>query len=510
MGIADVLVISYTCSKTNILDEAARTGTKVIATSFKQNMGLTDRSEDSVDAIVKELLGGLQAVLITVPEKAAEVALKVAEKIKAKRKENYLLSEGDIKNQAAKCDECDACFRACPNSLPISRALKAAAGGDLSQLSELHHQSIYCGRCEEVCPQGIPIIDLILGAAKDAIKEDKSVMRAGRGTFSNLEVRDWAITAFSVPVTIGIVGCGSTKGSEMDVARMANEFISNNYAVSVSGCVASEVARYRDPKTGKSLYEMYPALQNPRCFANTGGCLTQSEPLTVTHYKVEYMGFRMPYRANYSMQSEGVMRFSNALVIWGAASEMMYNVALGHARAGIPVIVGPDGFKFKTYLMGNKYDRSKWWAIHGMTGEKREVDPVPEHMIMPVETVDEVLAMVPKLGFVVQEMEVAKQNKLALYLDYYRNKFGVLPDDWHLYIRKEVEIPTTKKVKLLRLLAEEYGWEIDTKKGRIIKARHRDGRLLPMEDYVEQYGFKSGQYVAYLPRLVYKVRKDRM
>jgi acetyl-CoA decarbonylase/synthase complex subunit alpha len=510
MGIADVLVISDSCSKTNILGEAARTDTRVIATSFKHNMGLTDRSEDNVDVIVNELLGGLQAVLITVPEKAAEVALKVAERVKAKRKRDYLLSEEEVKTLAAKCDECDSCFRACPNSLQISRALKAAAGGDLSQLYELHGQSIYCGRCEEACPQDIPIIDLILGAARKAIREDKSVMRAGRGTFSNLEVRDWAITAFSVPVTIGIIGCGSAKGSEMEVASMANEFIANNYAVSVSGCVASEVARYRDPKTGKSLYEIYPALLNPRCFVNTGGCMSQSEPLTVTHYKVEYMGFRTPYRANYSMQSDSALRFSNALVIWGAASEIMYNVALGHARVGIPVIVGPDGFKFKTYLMGNKYDRSKWWAIHGMAGDIREVDPVPEHMIIPVETVDEVLALVPKLGFVLQEMEVARQNKFTLYLDYYRKKFGVLPDDWHLYIRKEVEIPTTKKVKLLRLLAEEHGWEIDTKKGRIIKARHRDGRLLPVGDYVEEYGFKPGQYATYLPRLVYGVRKDRL
>ena len=510
LGIADILVISETCCKAEILKEAAKTNTKVIATSFKQNMGLLDRSQDTVDGIVKDLLDGLDAVLITNPEKAAEVALKVVEKVKEKRKNSYLLSEEEIKTLSSKCDQCDACFRACPNSLQISRALKAAEGGDLSRLCELYGQSIYCGKCEEACPQDIPIIDLILGAAKDAIKEDKSVMRAGRGTFSNVEVRDWAITGFSTPVTIGIIGCGSTKGSETDVARMANEFISNNYSVSVAGCVASEIARYKDEKTGKSVYEMYPALQNPRCLVNTGGCLAQSLPLNVTFYKVGYMGFRCPYRATYSMQSEFIMRFASALIIWGATSELMYNLALGHARAGTPVIVGPDGFKFKMYLMGNKYDRSKWWALHGNTGEKREVDPVPEHMIMPVETVDEALALVPKLGFIFQEMEVARQNKFSLYLDYYQKRFGVLPDDWHLYIRKEIEIPTTKKAKLLRLLEEEHGWEIDKKRGRIVKARHRDGRLIPHEQFLEEYGFKPGQYITLLPRLVYKVRKDRM
>jgi CO dehydrogenase/acetyl-CoA synthase alpha subunit len=107
-------------------------------------------------------------------------------------------------------------------------------------------------------------------------------------------------------------------------------------------------------------------------------------------------------------------------------------------------------------------------------------------------------------------MEVARQNKFSLYLDYYQKRFGALPDDWHLYIRKEIEIPTTKKAKLLRLLEEEHGWEIDKKRGRIIKARHRDGRLLPHEQFLEEYGFKPGQYITLLPRLVYKVRQDRM
>ncbi len=509
-GIADVLVISDTCCTTNVLEEAARTDTKVIATSFKQNMGLVDRAPDSVDDIANEMLGGLDAVLVTTPEKAAGVAFKIVEKIKAKRKANYLLSEEDIKSEAGKCDGCDACFRACPNSLDIGGALRAAAGGDLTKVCELYSQSIYCGRCEEACPQNISIIDLILGSAEKAMKEDKSLMRAGRGTFSNLEVRDWAITVFSAPVTIGIIGCGGTKGSEMDVAYMANEFVSNNYVVSVGGCVASEIARYRDEKTGESMYERYPALQNPRCLVNTGGCLAQSHVVNTTFYKVGYMGFRCPYRATFSMQSDFTLRFSSALIIWGAASELLYNLALGHARVGTPVIVGPDGFKFKMYLMGNKYDRSKWWALHGNTGEKREVDPVPEHMIMPVETVEEALALVPKMGFVFQEMEVARQNKFDLFLNYHKKKFGVMPDDWHMYIRKEIEIPTTKKAKLLRLLAEEHGWEIDKKKGKIVKAKHRDGRLLPIETFLEEYGFRAGQYLTLLPRLVYKPRKDRI
>jgi len=510
MGLPDVLVVSDTCCRSNILEDAAKTNIKVIATSFKQNMGLLDRIEESVDDIVNELLSGAPAVLITDPEKAGEVAVKLAEKVKSQRKGNYLLSEEDIKGQAAKCDSCDACFRACPNSLQISIAAKASADGDNSKLSELQDKCIYCGRCEEVCPQGIPVIDLILGSAEKIIKEDKSVIRAGRGTFSNVEVRDWAITVFSCPSTVGIMGCGNSKGSDMDIAYIANELVSNNYAVSIGGCVASEIARYKDEKTGKSMYEIYPNLQNPRCLVNTGGCSSQAYPVNIAFYKVGYMGFRCPYRASYAMQTEFILRFSRAVLIWGVETEMMYTMASGYARAGVPVIVGPSGFKFKRYMMGNKNDGSKWWAYHGNTGEKKEVDAVPEHMIIPVETPDEALALIPKMSFVFQEMEAARQNKFDLYLNYYNKKFGELPSDWHMYVRKEVELPVTKKAKLLRLLEEEHGWEIDRKRGMIIKARHRDGRLLPIEQYLEEYGFKAGQYCTLLPRMVYKVRQDRI
>ncbi|MFH1626013.1 MAG: hypothetical protein ABID54_12795, partial [Pseudomonadota bacterium] len=508
MGIADVIVVSDTCCKTNVLEDARRTDAKVIATSFKQNMGLVDRIEEAVDDIVKEFLSGASAVLITDPKKAGEVAVKLVQAVKAQRKESYLLSMDEIKEWASKCDECDACFRVCPNSLHISAALMAATDGNNSRLCELHDKSIYCGKCEEACPHDIPIIDMIISAAQEEIREDKALMKAGRGTFSNLEVRDWAITVFSCPGSIVIMGCNNYKGSDMDIAYIASELISNTYSVTVAGCAASDIARHRDKKTGKFLYELYPSLFNPKCLVNTGGCSGQSH-FTTAFYKVGYMGFRSPYRATYTLQSDFTTRFPNVLVIWGPASELMYTLASGYARAGIPVILGPGGFNFKRYLMGNKYDRSKWWALHGNTGKKGEVDPIPEHMIVPVETKEEVLALIPKLCLLFQDMEAARQTKFDFYLDYYKNGFGVWPDDWHLYVRREVEIPLIKKVKVLRLLEEEYGWEIDRKKGRVIRARHRDGRLIPMEKFLEEYGFPSGQYITLIPRLVYKERADR-
>ena len=147
--------------------------------------------------------------------------------------------------------------------------------------------------------------------------------------------------------------------------------------------------------------------------------------------------------------------------------------------------------------------------IHGNTEEKKETEPTPEHMLIPVETIDEALALVPKLSFTLQEMENSRQNKFDLYLNAYKKRFGEWPDDWHLFVKKEAELPITKKAKIIRLLEEEHGWEVDKKRGRILKAKHRDGRLMEPGDFVENYGFRPGQYLTGLSRFVYKPRSDR-
>lgn len=509
LGMGDVIVLSDMCCKVDVLEEAIKTDTRVIVTSFNSTYGLDDRAQDPVDDIVSDLEKGAPSVMVSDPKKAGEVAVKLVQKMKGKRKDSYLLTPEDIKKYASKCTGCDACFRACPASLIDCEALKAAKEGDLSKLADIHEKSMYCGQCEHACPEDIPLMDMFLAANPQAIEEDYAKMRAGRGAITNLEVRDIAITYFSLPSAVAILGCGNYPGEGSQVAELAKEFIQYNYSVAVAGCIAQDVARYKDPKTGKFLFEAYPGLFNPRCLTNCGGCSAQGLVATAPFYKLGYIAFRNPYKSTYAQQADFISRFANAVVIWGPATDLAYAVAAGHARAGIPVIVGPNGFKFKRYLLGNKYDRSKWWMIHGNEGTKHETEPSPEHMLIPVETIDEAIALVPKLSFTLQEMETSRQNKFDIYLDAYKGRFGQWPDDWHFFVRKEGELPITKKAKVLRLLEEEHGWEIDKKRGRILKVRHRDGRLLELGDFIENYGFKAGQYVTGLKRLVYKPRADR-
>ncbi|MFH1624144.1 MAG: hypothetical protein ABID54_03185 [Pseudomonadota bacterium] len=510
LGMGDVIVVGDLCCKADVLEEATKTDSKVIVSSLMETYGLDDRALDPVDEIVNDLEKGTAAVMISDPKKAGEVAVKLVQKIKGKRKDSYLLTTDEIKKYASKCaPDCDACFRACPASLISSETLKAAKEGDLTKLAEVHESSMYCGRCEQACPENLPLMNMFLAANPQAIQEDNFKMRAGRGPISNLEVRDVAITMFSMPSAVSIIGCGNYLGAEREVAEMAREFVQSNYSVAVAGCVAQDVARYKDPKTGKNLYEAYPSLFNPRCLTNCGGCSAQGLVATSPFFKLGYLAYRNPYKATYAQEADFIYRFPAVVIVWGPATDLAYAVAAAHVRAGIPVIVGPTGWKFKRFLLGNKYDRSKWWMIHGNTREKRETEPVPEHMLIPVENIDEAIALVPKLSFIFQDMENARQNKFDLYLNTYKRRFGEWPDDWHLYVKRDVEIPITKKAKMLRLLEEEHGWEIDKKRGRITKAKHRDGRLLELGDFVEQYGFRSGQYITTLDRFVYETRKDR-
>lgn len=510
LGIVDVLVVSDSCCKVNILEEAAKTDTRVIVTSFKQSFGLKERSFDPIDDLVKDLTEASTAVLVFDKEKAGELAVKAAQKVKGKRKESYLLSVDQMKKHASRCDGCDACFRACPNRIISSKVILPAKDGDFSRLADLCDSSLFCGKCETACPQNIPVMDMILASSSEKIKEDTVRMRAGRGFISQLEVRDIAITGFNLPGVVNITGCGNYGGSDKDVAWLTNEFVNSNYAVTVTGCAAQDAARHFNEKTKKFLFEQFPSLYNPRCLANIGGCSSHGMPMSSPTYKLGYIGYRCPYRATFEMLADFMIKWPAILILWGPATDIMYTIAAAHARSSIKVIVGPNGSNFKRFLMGNKYDRSKWWSLHGFKNYKKEIEPLPEHLICPVETKEEAVTQAYKLCLTFQEFETTRMTKFDLWLSAYKKWFGnTLPDDWHLFVKRDVELPATKKAKLLRLLEEEHGFEIDKKRGRITRFKHRDGRMLDPGEMVEEYGMRVGLYTTFLPRLVYAKRTDR-
>ena len=78
-GIPDVVVVDEQCVRTDALNEAQKVHTPFIATSEKITLGLPDRTNDTADNIVADLVSGkVPGVLILNPDLVGEVAVKTA------------------------------------------------------------------------------------------------------------------------------------------------------------------------------------------------------------------------------------------------------------------------------------------------------------------------------------------------------------------------------------------------------------------------------------------------
>jgi len=432
-GIPDVIVFSESCFGFDVLAEAKRVDAKVIAYGYNAGNGLEDRSDDSAEDTLNDIMDkNLPGVRITIPEKAGELAIKLVKEIKERgqRKKSYLL--------------------------PV-----------------------------------------------EEIKEDKYLMRAGRGPMSELEWRDLTfgvVLGGNGPGMINIVGCGNYPGSEREVADMARYFLERNAIVTVSGCVAVDVAKYFDEEEKKYLFEQYIAAGVLKGLVNFGGCTAISHVPSAV-YRGALVGSAYTPKANWTQIADYLYaRLPVVVIMWGAATEEMYAVASGLVRSGIPVVVGPSGFRFKRYFMGDKHDRSKWWMYDGVTGEKKEVEPCPVHMLVQVETKEEAIVMSAKLLHRPLALRDPRLASLEAENEAHKEFFGEYPDDWHLYVRSEQELHVMRRAELLRKLEKEHGWEIEGL--RIKRARHRSGELMDMETYNKKYGIQLGRYSTLVPRLI--------
>jgi acetyl-CoA decarbonylase/synthase complex subunit alpha len=171
----------------------------------------------------------------------------------------------------------------------------------------------------------------------------------------------------------------------------------------------------------------------------------------------------------------------------------MYAVAAAWARMGSTVIVGPaSSLGWNRYLIGDRYDRSKWWVYHGETGKRREVEPVKEHLIVPVETKEEALTMLARSVINVKDYRESRATHLEVLIDFYERFYGELPEDWDIFVRSDFELPPRYRRRMVNLLAAEHGWQTDGVK--VTKAKHRDGRVMGMSEFAASYGMEQGIY----------------
>ena len=176
-------------------------------------------------------------------------------------------------------------------------------------------------------------------------------------------------------------------------------------------------------------------------------------------------------------------------------------------RAGIPVVVGPDsGFGWKRAMLGNKWRWEDWWAYSVFDARKMYVDPSPSAMVLPVETREEAVTYAMVLAMRAADIRDNRQIRLETYIEFFQKHFGDFPDDWHLYVRSDWELPLRYKSRLLRMLREDHGWDIDRLK--VKRARHPDGRLMDIGQYGKEYGAMAFPTTK-LPRLVSRKRSEK-
>jgi acetyl-CoA decarbonylase/synthase complex subunit alpha len=496
-GIPDLIVASRSCYPLDVVGQAKKAGIPVLATGSAVSVSAPDLSGEPVEKIVGRLKEG-ESLLVRSVEKAADAAAAYFRDFPGKRIKGP--DPSVVEQGARKCTGCDDCFHACPNSLTISAALKRSGGASLADLAE---RCLFCGQCEAVCPEEIPVIDCLLAAAGDRIAADKFRMRPGRGPLSHLEFRDLTfglVLGGNGPGMVTLLGCGHYPGADDELAEMAKELLDRNCVVMTAGCAAGDVARKLEQETGKAFPENYPSMATLKGLVNCGGCSADTH-IMASMFKFAQLGGGISAKANFDQVADySLNRAPFAVIIWGPASDKMMVKASGFARVGAPVVIGPSGFKFARMLVGNKYKRDDWTMYDGLDGSVREVDPSPPHLIFPVETKEEAVTMAIKLCFTTCALREPRLSTIDNYTEIHQKYFQELPDDWTFYLRSALELHVMKRMRFLKILRDQHGWEIDRTTAKRVK--NRDGDLVTMDEYIDHYGIKQGRYATMLERLI--------
>lgn len=456
-GVADVMIIDQECVRTDIVSEANKMGTRVIATIDQICAGLPDFTLAAPETIVENLVRGEpMGVLVRDPVKVAEVAVRTAMAIAAGRRREIVSRDQEILAKAAKCSNCEECRRACPNDLEIDAAVYSARLGSLQALADIYDYCMNCGRCVSACPRGIPVVDLIELGAREKIKNEKFKLRAGRGPIRDTEIRNVGrpIVMGEIPGVIAFAGCSNYPHGSRELAEMADEFAKRRYIVVASGCSAMDIARYRDVD-GQTLYEKYPGDFDAGCIANVGSCVANAHIIGAA-IKIANIFAKRPLRANFEEIADYILNRVGAVAIaWGAQHQKAASIATGANRLGIPVILGPHGAKYRRAYLGRADKLDKWDAYNVRTGGMTYIGPAPEHLVYVTETKEEAMVTAARLVMRPSDTSKGRLIKLSNYLDLHRKLYGTLPEDFHLFVRTESDLPLAMKEELLAIMREK-------------------------------------------------------
>jgi len=473
-GLADCIVVDEQCVRADLLSQAKKVQSPVIFTNDKNMHNMEIRDGDDPDKIVEDLVSGkVPGVVLLDPRNVGEVAVKTAMKMKdIRRKNNWLLSDENFKKYAESCTNCGTCTYQCPQGIDVGKANKKAAEGDPSALSDQFDICIGCGRCEQVCPQNIPIIDMYVKAAymTGRIQNERGKIRQARGPIFDTEIRNVGapLVLGTIPGIIAPIGCGNYPNGTRDVYTIVKEFASRGYIVPMTGCMLID-AGFQKNEEGKTVFEEYDDVFDKGGVLNIGSCVANAH-IHDAAIKVANIFAQRNIRGNYAEIADYILnRLGACGVAWGAMSQKAASIAAGFNRLGVPAVVGPHSIKYRRSFMGRKDKEEDWYVYDARNGERVYVGPVPEHLLVVAETIEECIPLMAKLCMRAADTPAGRSIKLTHYIDLNQKYLGGYPDDWHYFVRSEADLPMAKKAELLQILESDQGWKIDWKLKKIVE-----------------------------------------
>jgi len=453
-GIADVIMTDEQCIRTDMPIEADKVESRVVACLDKAMYGLEEVSDREVDGIVRDMVEDKKHFAILDAKKAAEVAVKVAMEIAPHRRKQWIAEEEAVE-LAKKCTNCGMCERVCPNLFSIGDGITEVAKGNFDLIRQQFNLCIGCGKCEQECPNDVPIFKIMqVAASKETWK-----IRAGRGAIMDTEIRNVGapITLGTIPGVLAFVGCSNYPDID-DVADMVYEFARRKYIVVLTGCAAM-VAGMKKFEDGKTVYELFPPDFDAGGVVNIGSCVSNAH-ISGAAIKIANIFAALPLRANYEVMADYVLNRVGACgVAWGAMSQKAASIGTGFNRLGIPVLLGPHSAKYRRLFLSRKEEDD--WRV--MDARKREIvdsgEPSPEHLAYVCENKEKAMVTIPKLCIRKNDTPQGRSIKLNHYISLYKKYMGGgLPEDLHLYIRRDPDIPLVYK-KEVRAHLQEIGWQ---------------------------------------------------
>ena len=465
-GIGDVVVVDEQCIRTDVLEEALKTGAVLIATNEKMCLGLEDISHLSEDEMISYVLRNRSALILD-EVKIGKVAVELARIVSKERKNKDTNDKNkydkclpksltELRKLAEKCTECGWCDRACPNSFKVMDSMIGAKNEDYTEFRKLYEICYGCGRCEEICERNIPIVSMTAKIGDHFCKDLHYNMRAGRGPIQDVEIRNVGapIVFGDIPGIIALVGCSNYPNGDEEIALIAKEFLERKYIVLVSGCAAMSVGMWKD-KDGRTLYEKYPGEFKASGLVNVGSCLSNCH-ITGACIKVANVFAKLPLRGNYEEVADYILNKVGAVgLAWGAMSQKAAAIATGVNRWGIPVIVGPHSTKYRRMYLS---DGNDFEVFDKKANKIIKTDPTPEHLITPAENLAECMCAIPKLCMRPNDGIKGRAMKVYHYISVYEKYLGCMPPDLEKFVRTEKDIPVMMKNKVIEYLKEK-GWK---------------------------------------------------